>query len=65
MVVDWNLDARELDVIWEVCEELDCPVFVHPWDMQDTGRMKKYWFPWLIGKNDHMLTMQVCRVKLQ
>jgi aminocarboxymuconate-semialdehyde decarboxylase len=49
MVVDWNLDARELDPIWEVCEELDCPVFVHPWDMQDTGRMKKYWFPWLIG----------------
>nr|KAJ3418860.1 hypothetical protein HK105_007748 [Polyrhizophydium stewartii] len=48
-VNDWNLDAPELDPIWTACEELDAPVFIHPWDMEQKGRMQKYWFPWLIG----------------
>jgi aminocarboxymuconate-semialdehyde decarboxylase len=46
---DWNLDAPELEPIWNACENLDVPVFIHPWDMEQGGRMKKYWFPWLIG----------------
>ncbi|KAJ3275608.1 hypothetical protein HDV01_007611 [Terramyces sp. JEL0728] len=46
---DWNLDAPELEPIWDACEELDVGIFVHPWDMEQTGRMEKYWFPWLIG----------------
>ncbi|CAI2174659.1 20528_t:CDS:2 [Funneliformis geosporum] len=46
---DWNLDAPELDLFWNACEELDAAVFVHPWDMENKGRMEKYWFPWLIG----------------
>jgi aminocarboxymuconate-semialdehyde decarboxylase len=46
---EWNLDEPALDPIWTACEELDVPVFVHPWDMQQDGRMSKYWFPWLIG----------------
>jgi aminocarboxymuconate-semialdehyde decarboxylase len=46
---DWNLDAKELYPIWQVCEELDFPVFIHPWDMQQDQRMKNYWLPWLVG----------------
>ena len=46
---DWNLDAAELEPVWMACEDLDCPIFVHPWDMEQKGRMSKYWFPWLIG----------------
>ncbi|KAJ3302839.1 hypothetical protein HDV03_004528 [Kappamyces sp. JEL0829] len=46
---DWNLDAPELEPIWTACEALDVGIFVHPWDMEQEGRMKKYWFPWLIG----------------
>jgi aminocarboxymuconate-semialdehyde decarboxylase len=45
---DWNLDEKKLYPIWELCEELDMPVFVHPWDM-NTKRMEKYWMPWLVG----------------
>ncbi|KAI9332295.1 hypothetical protein DFJ73DRAFT_62809 [Zopfochytrium polystomum] len=48
-VNDWNLDAPELEPLWTACEELDVGIFVHPWDMDNKGRMEKYWFPWLIG----------------
>ncbi|KAJ3377841.1 hypothetical protein HDU84_008141 [Entophlyctis sp. JEL0112] len=48
-VNDWNLDAPELDPVWTACEELDVGVFIHPWDMDNRGRMEKYWYPWLIG----------------
>lgn len=30
-------------------EELDCVIFVHPWDMSSEPRVQKYWFPWLLG----------------
>ncbi|RUS18326.1 hypothetical protein BC937DRAFT_88918 [Endogone sp. FLAS-F59071] len=50
---EWNLDAPELDSVWAVslgaCEELGTAIFVHPWDMDNKGRMEKYWFPWLVG----------------
>ncbi|RKO94315.1 hypothetical protein BDK51DRAFT_35815 [Blyttiomyces helicus] len=46
---EWNLDSPELEPVWTACEELDVAVFVHPWDMDNKGRMAKYWFPWLIG----------------
>uniref|UniRef100_F6U6T9 2-amino-3-carboxymuconate-6-semialdehyde decarboxylase n=2 Tax=Ciona intestinalis TaxID=7719 RepID=F6U6T9_CIOIN len=48
-VNDWNLDAQELREFWRAAEELECSVFVHPWDMELGGRMKKYWAPWLVG----------------
>ena len=34
----------------KAAEELDCSLFVHPWDMQTDGRMAKYWLPWLVGE---------------
>ncbi|KAI3642525.1 hypothetical protein MP228_012080 [Amoeboaphelidium protococcarum] len=46
---DWNLDAPELYPIWECAQELGAAIFVHPWDMEQKGRMEKHWFPWLIG----------------
>lgn len=46
---DWNLDAKELYPIWKRAEELNCPIFVHPWDMEHVSRTTKYWLPWLVG----------------
>ncbi|XP_076813752.1 2-amino-3-carboxymuconate-6-semialdehyde decarboxylase-like [Clavelina lepadiformis] len=48
-VNDWNLDAEELDCFWKAAENLQCAIFVHPWDMVIDGRMKKFWAPWLVG----------------
>ncbi|ELU12235.1 hypothetical protein CAPTEDRAFT_99430 [Capitella teleta] len=45
----WNLNESELDPIYETAQELDCSLFVHPWDMELGGRMSKYWLPWLVG----------------
>ncbi|KAK2570401.1 2-amino-3-carboxymuconate-6-semialdehyde decarboxylase [Acropora cervicornis] len=46
---DWNLDTLELDPVFAAAEELGCAIFIHPWDMELTGRMSKYWLPWLVG----------------
>jgi len=46
---DWNLDAKELYPFYKAAEEWDMSLFVHPWNMQLDGRMKKYWLPWLVG----------------
>lgn len=46
---DWNLDAEELKPFWKRAEELNCSIFVHPWDMELGGRYKNYWSPWLVG----------------
>lgn len=48
-VNEWNLDASELEPVFAAAEELGCAVFIHPWDMELTGRMSKYWLPWLVG----------------
>ncbi|KAJ3330068.1 hypothetical protein HDU76_006498 [Blyttiomyces sp. JEL0837] len=58
-VNDWNLDAPELDPIWTACEEMDVGVFIHPWDMDNKGRMEKYWYPWLIGMPSET-TVAIC-----
>ena len=48
-VNEWNLDAPELAPFWEMCEELNCSVFVHPWDMTVSRKDRKFWLPHLIG----------------
>ncbi|KPP64973.1 2-amino-3-carboxymuconate-6-semialdehyde decarboxylase-like, partial [Scleropages formosus] len=45
----WDLSAPELHPVYAAAEELNCCLFVHPWDMQTDGRMAKYWLPWLVG----------------
>ena len=44
-----TLDDEKLFPIFEICAELGCSVFVHPWDMMGKELMKKYWTPWLVG----------------
>jgi len=48
-VEKWNLDAPELFPIFQTAEELGACIFVHPWDMMGSERMRKYWLPWLVG----------------
>ena len=45
----WNLNAPELFPIFQACEEMGMAVFVHPWEMMGSEKMKQYWLPWLVG----------------
>jgi aminocarboxymuconate-semialdehyde decarboxylase len=45
-VAGYSLDDARLELFWTAVEELDCAVFVHPWDMSSAERVQKYWFPW-------------------
>lgn len=58
-VNNWNLDHEELAPFWAEAERLGARVFVHPWDMETTGRWEKHWFPWLIGMPCET-TMAIC-----
>lgn len=46
---DMNLSDERLYPFYEACEDLQIPLFVHPWDMMGQDRMQKYWLPWLVG----------------
>ncbi|XP_064647810.1 2-amino-3-carboxymuconate-6-semialdehyde decarboxylase-like isoform X2 [Lineus longissimus] len=59
-VNDWNLDAPDLQPIFQAAEENNCSLFVHPWDMQLDGRMQKYWLPWLVGMPAETATAVCC-----
>lgn len=48
-VNDWNLNDPELYPFYETCERTGAALFVHPWDMMGTDKMRKYWLPWLVG----------------
>ena len=67
----WDLDAPELQCVFAAAEELGAAVFVHPWDMDQSPRMKKYWMPWLVGEYHHFARwfhvrcVQVCPVRRQ
>lgn len=48
-VNDWNLNDENIFPVFQACEKMNMPVFVHPWDMMAQDKMKKYWLPWLVG----------------
>ena len=48
-VNEWNLNDENLFPVFQACEKMNMPVFVHPWEMMGQDKMKKYWLPWLVG----------------
>ena len=44
-----NLDDPTLFPILQAAEELNMPIFIHPWDMLGGERVNKYWGKWLIS----------------
>jgi aminocarboxymuconate-semialdehyde decarboxylase len=44
-----NLSDPYFDPFWEAAEELNCCLFIHPWEMMGQKDMTKYWLPWLVG----------------
>ncbi len=44
-----NLGEPEWDIFWEAAQELNCSIFIHPWDMMGEEQITKYWLPWLVG----------------
>lgn len=44
-----NLNEEKYFEIFAACEQLDMPVFIHPWEMMGEKEMQKYWLPWLVG----------------
>ncbi len=46
---EWNLSDNALFPFYEAAEQLGCALFVHPWEMMGSDKMKKYWLPWLVG----------------
>jgi len=60
-VNEWNLDAPQLEPIFKAAEELNCPIFIHPWNDANEipPRMKDYWMPWLVGMPCET-TMAIC-----
>ncbi|KAM4626975.1 2-amino-3-carboxymuconate-6-semialdehyde decarboxylase [Discoglossus pictus] len=58
----WDLNSPELYPVYAAAEELDCSVFVHPWDMSLDGRMSQYWLPWLVGMPAETTTAICCMI---
>ena len=44
-----NLDDPAIFPVLEAARDLGASIFVHPWDMLGSNRMKDYWMPWLVG----------------
>jgi aminocarboxymuconate-semialdehyde decarboxylase len=44
-----NLSEPEFDPFWQAAEELNCALFIHPWEVMGAADMQKYWLPWLVG----------------
>lgn len=44
-----NLSDEKFHPFWEAAQELNCSIFIHPWEMMGEGEMMKYWLPWLVG----------------
>ena len=48
-VNDWDLDQPDLFPFFARAQDLGAAIFVHPWDMLEPERLKKYWLSWLVG----------------
>ena len=44
-----NLDDERFFPFYKRAEELNCSIFIHPWEMMGQSQMQKYWLPWLVG----------------
>tara|TARA_B100001029_G_scaffold178429_1_gene185173 strand:- start:703 stop:1722 length:1020 start_codon:yes stop_codon:yes gene_type:complete len=44
-----NLSDKKFHPIFEYAEQIDCSIFVHPWEMMGQTDLNKYWLPWLVG----------------
>ena len=44
-----NLSEEKFDPIFKFAEEINCSIFVHPWEMMGASELNKYWLPWLVG----------------
>ncbi len=44
-----NLSSKRLLPFYKRAEELDCALFIHPWEMMGEQQMQQYWLPWLVG----------------
>lgn len=44
-----NLNEKEFFSFYKAAEELNCALFIHPWNMMGEKEMQQYWLPWLVG----------------
>ena len=44
-----NLSDKKYLPVFEHAENINCPIFIHPWEVIGESSMKKYWLPWLVG----------------
>ncbi len=44
-----NLSDKKFFPFWQAAQEMNCSIFIHPWDMMGESDMSKYWLPWLVG----------------
>ncbi len=44
-----NLSDEKFHPFYKRAEELNCSLFIHPWEMMGEQQMQKYWLPWLVG----------------
>jgi aminocarboxymuconate-semialdehyde decarboxylase len=44
-----NLNEKEFFPFYKTAEELNCALFIHPWNMMGEKEMQQYWLPWLVG----------------
>ena len=44
-----NLDHADFYPFYEAAQDLNMPLFIHPWEMMGMSQMNKYWLPWLVG----------------
>ena len=44
-----NLGDQTFFPFYKRAAELNCALFIHPWEMMGEAQMQKYWLPWLVG----------------